>query len=220
MSKLQLVRQIWPAVYFCTTCKPKNDFHMFKWLWKNQTVIFWDTWKSYQVQISGSMTKAWLEQGHTSLFKLLPVGVLALLTVDVSSCNRDRRIHEVWNTYWPFTARVCPALLWSTEMTPWFFCSKSFSDASSPTGQTSLQSVILSKALRGSAHLCLGPCAFLPGMPRASLWKLPFSPSFGSTEAVSSRGLPRLPSRAVCPPDISGAARTLTYAVQRASSGC
>ena len=33
------------------------------------------------------------EQG--SLVKLLPEGVFALLTVDVSSCNRNRRIHEV-----------------------------------------------------------------------------------------------------------------------------
>lgn len=96
----------------------------------------------------------------------MPAGVFALSTVDVSSCNRDRRIHEVWNTYWPFTARVCPALLWSTEMTPWFLCSKSFSDASSPTGQTSLPwsaglCVVQPTSAWGSALFFLG-CPISP----------------------------------------------------------
>lgn len=55
----------------------KIGLYIFKCLEKNQK-YFCDTWKLYEIQISASINKVFLEYSHTHLFKYLPMAAVSL----------------------------------------------------------------------------------------------------------------------------------------------
>ena len=127
-------------------------------------------------------------------------------------------------TVWPFTARACPALLWSAEMTPAPLCSKSLSDArhlqdkpasGACCSERCAQGCVRFSPPRPRAMLCPARDALhaLPGA-RCSARALCFSPWDAPFPALGAscfsfpqqywgpllQGGPRLLPRAGCPP--------------------
>lgn len=90
----------------------KNSFYVFKWLKKIKRIIFWDTWKLFEIQISVSIIK--LYKSKSSLICLCIVcGCFGTPRVELGSYHRVCMAGKTKNfTLWPFTEKICQPLLY------------------------------------------------------------------------------------------------------------
>lgn len=76
----------------------KNSFYVFKWLKKIKRIIFWDTWKLFEIQISVSMIK--LYWNRASLICLCIVcGCFGTPRVVLGNCHRVCMAGKAENIY-------------------------------------------------------------------------------------------------------------------------
>ena len=103
--------QIQPTTWFCITGELRMEFTIINdWKEIKRRIIFCDTWKWYEIQISVSINKILLEHSHTQHLHIV-FGCSCATKAELNSSNSDQMTCKAENIDYLALYKVCQPLL-------------------------------------------------------------------------------------------------------------